>query len=114
MAAGETFCSQGLVHSILHHMGQKARGHHACDQRPATGLTRRELEIVRLIAEHLSNKQIARQLSLSLYTVKNHVHNIVDKLHVTGRYEAVDYAREQRWLGAEKRPASGHSTTLPR
>jgi DNA-binding NarL/FixJ family response regulator len=44
-------------------------------------------------------------LGVSLFTVKNHVHNIVDKLEVTGRYEAVDYARKQRWLGLGKSAA---------
>jgi DNA-binding NarL/FixJ family response regulator len=48
-------------------------------------LTSREREIVRFIDEGLSNKEIARQLSIEVSTVKNHVHNILEKLHVTRR-----------------------------
>jgi DNA-binding NarL/FixJ family response regulator len=83
-------------------MTQRAREDNRNGAVSAATLTRREIEVVRLIGEHLSNKQIAKQLSVSLYTVKNHVHNIVDKLKVSGRYEAVDYARKRRWLGSAK------------
>ncbi len=90
VAAGGIYCSNGLIHTMFHRVAQQAR-----EGRDRTGndealLTPRELEIVRLIGEHLSNKQIARKLSVSLYTVKNHVHNVVEKLNVSGRYEAVE------------------------
>lgn len=55
-------------------------------------LTAKELEVLRLVAARLPNKAIARRLCRSLYTVKNHVHNIIDKLHVTSRQEAVRVA----------------------
>jgi DNA-binding NarL/FixJ family response regulator len=48
-------------------------------------LTGREREIVSFIDEGLSNKEIARHLSIEVSTVKNHVHNILEKLHVTRR-----------------------------
>jgi two-component system nitrate/nitrite response regulator NarL len=48
-------------------------------------LTGRELEIVRFIDEGFSNKEIARRLSIQVSTVKNHVHNILEKLNVTRR-----------------------------
>jgi two-component system nitrate/nitrite response regulator NarL len=51
-------------------------------------LTRREREIVALIDEGLSNKEIARQLVIEVATVKNHVHNILEKLCVESRGEA--------------------------
>jgi len=98
VAAGETYCSHGLVHAVFQRMAQAARESYRHDRDGTPCLTPRELDIVRLISEHLSNKQIARRLSVSLYTVKNHVHNLVEKLKVAGRYEAVDYARRQRWL----------------
>ena len=63
-------------------------------------LTAREIEVMQLIAwERLSNKQIARRLCVSVYTVKNHVHNIIEKLDVTDRYEAAEYSSRKRWLG---------------
>jgi DNA-binding NarL/FixJ family response regulator len=56
-------------------------------------LTRRELEIVGLLAEGLSNKQIGARLQIELATVKNHVHNILEKLGVERRSQAVAVAR---------------------
>jgi DNA-binding NarL/FixJ family response regulator len=50
-----------------------------------TQLTGREREIVRFIDEGLSNKEISRHLSIEVSTVKNHVHNILEKLNVTCR-----------------------------
>jgi DNA-binding CsgD family transcriptional regulator len=51
-------------------------------------LTRREEEVASLIRENLSNKEISARLAISLPTVKNHVHNILEKLHVKRRSEA--------------------------
>jgi DNA-binding NarL/FixJ family response regulator len=51
-------------------------------------LTARELEVLGLIDEGLSNKQIAGRLCIELATVKNHVHNILEKLQVGRRSEA--------------------------
>jgi len=56
-------------------------------------LTRRERQIVRLIGDGLSNKEIASALHIELATVKNHVHNILEKLGVGHRTEAVAVAR---------------------
>ena len=107
VAAGEIFCSNRIVHSVFHRMAQSARETGRNRGNDEAFLTPRELEIVRLIADHLSNKQIARRLSVSLYTVKNPVHNLVEKLQVSGRYEAVDYARTHRWLDFAKAPSHG-------
>lgn len=61
-------------------------------------LTERETEILRLVAGNLANKQIARSCCLSLYTVKNHVHAILEKLHAASRREAVSKARRRGWI----------------
>ena len=55
-----------------------------------TSLTARELEVLHLMANQLSNQEIADQLFIGLGTVKNHVHNILDKLGVTNREEAAN------------------------
>jgi LuxR family maltose regulon positive regulatory protein len=57
-------------------------------------LSERELEVLRLMAEGLSNQQIAERLIISLGTTKNHVHNILEKLNAEGRTQAVAQARE--------------------
>ena len=58
-------------------------------------LTRRELELVRLVSEGLRNKQIAFQLGITEGTVKIHLHRIYDKLGVTSRVELANYARRE-------------------
>ena len=54
-------------------------------------LTSRELEVLKLIGEGLTNQRIAEQLVIEVGTVKNHVHNILDKLNVSSRGEAAAY-----------------------
>jgi len=56
------------------------------------GLTAREVQIVRLLATGLANKQIAYQLKVSEKTVRNHISNIYEKLQITDRAQAVLYA----------------------
>ena len=51
-------------------------------------LTAREREVLRLIDDGLSNKEIASSLHIEVSTVKNHVHNLLEKLHVTSRMQA--------------------------
>jgi two-component system, NarL family, nitrate/nitrite response regulator NarL len=69
-------------------------------RRDAPPLTRREREIVRLISRGLSNKEIATSLRIELATVKNHVHNILEKLRVARRADAVLAASERGELDA--------------
>ncbi len=65
---------------------------------PPVELTSREIEILKLVAVGLANKEIAKKLIISLHTVKNHVHNILEKLGLSGRYAAVAYACQRGWL----------------
>jgi DNA-binding CsgD family transcriptional regulator len=55
-------------------------------------LTQRELDVLALMAEGGSNKMIARQLGISVHTVKFHVGSLLDKLDATGRTDAVAHA----------------------
>ena len=55
-------------------------------------LTPRELDVLALMAEGASNKMIARQLGISVHTVKFHVGSLLDKLDATGRTDAVAHA----------------------
>ena len=55
-------------------------------------LTPRELDVLALLAEGASNKTIARQLGISVHTVKFHVGSLLDKLDATGRTDAVAHA----------------------
>ena len=61
-------------------------------------LTERELEVLRLVAKGMNNREIARQLYISDNTVKNHVRNILEKLQLHSRMEAVMYAVREKLL----------------
>jgi DNA-binding NarL/FixJ family response regulator len=63
-------------------------------ERPG-GLTQREVEVLRLVAEGLSNKEIAQTLRVVVRTVEFHVGNILRKLGVASRVEAAVWAKEQ-------------------
>lgn len=55
-------------------------------------MTKRERQVIVLIADGLSNKEIANKLHLSTYTVKSHVHNILEKLLLRSRVQIAKYA----------------------
>ena len=59
---------------------------------PTDGLTPRENEVLALIAEGLSNREIARRLFVSEATVKTHINNLFAKAHLRDRAHAVSYA----------------------
>jgi two-component system NarL family response regulator len=65
---------------------------------PPPVLTDREMEVLRLVARGLNNRDIARELFISENTVKNHVRNILEKLHLHSRMEAVVYAVKEKLL----------------
>jgi two-component system NarL family response regulator len=68
------------------------------DQTGAPRLTEREIEVLRLVAQGMSNKEIAADLVISQNTVKNHVRNILDKLQLRSRTEAAMYAVRERLI----------------
>jgi DNA-binding NarL/FixJ family response regulator len=71
-------------------------------------LTRRETEILQLVAAGLSNKEIAAQLVITEGTVKNHVHNALEKLHLSNRTQAAAYTVAQGLVPPPlERPGSG-------
>ncbi len=66
--------------------------------RPAPHLTQREREVLRLIIEGQSNRQIAQQLTISAETVKTHIHHIMQKMQVKDRTQAAVLASRHGWL----------------
>jgi NarL family two-component system response regulator LiaR len=81
---------QATLHPAVAARLVKAAGHLG-DDSPAD-LSERELEVLRLIARGLSNKEIAETLTLAEGTVKSHVSNILSKLHLAHRTQAALYA----------------------
>jgi NarL family two-component system response regulator LiaR len=74
---------------------ENMRGEKAGDQPLFTELTERELDVLKRIANGLTNSQIAEQLVISENTVKGHVSNILSKLHLVDRTQAAAYAWQQ-------------------
>ncbi len=96
VAAGETSIQPAVTESLLRGLSQSAPAFAASDAPEA--LTPRETEVVRLMAGGYSNREIARALSKSEGTIKNHVSNILSKLGVRDRTRAVLKAIELRLI----------------
>jgi pimeloyl-ACP methyl ester carboxylesterase/DNA-binding CsgD family transcriptional regulator len=87
--------------AVLDFMG--VRGDASGEDPAFAALSRREREILALMADGLGNAEIAEQLSISDKTVRNHVSNVFDKLGVWTRAQAIVFARDRRFAGAAKR-----------
>jgi len=94
VAAGETSLDQRVVRRAVDKLLRARAGVMQAER----VLTNREIEIVRLVATGLRNKQIADQLSITEGTVKIHLHTIFEKLGVSSRVELSNYARERSLL----------------
>ncbi|MEO7138445.1 MAG: response regulator transcription factor [Gemmatimonadales bacterium] len=85
-----------LTGTIFSHVAQRALRRNPTTVRDAVTMTRREQEVVRLIGQGLSNKEIAEQLYIALHTVKSHVHNILEKLALNTRLQVAAYSHRSR------------------
>jgi len=68
-------------------------------------LSQREVQVLRLAAQGCANQEIAHRLGIALHTVKNHIRNILNKLDVDNRVQAVALAAREGLLDAEEMPA---------
>lgn len=89
---GEAVCSPRVAFSVFARIAQLSQSNSTQSAIISPTLTVREEEILQLIVKGLTNKQIAENLFISFATVKNHVHNILEKLEVRSRTEAINYA----------------------
>jgi len=89
---GRTHCSPRIASSVIARIVELSRHREPPCSHPAEPLTQRETEILRAIAVGLSNKEIGKRLRISVSTVKNHVHNILEKLQVAHRRAAIKLA----------------------
>jgi DNA-binding NarL/FixJ family response regulator len=94
IANGRLQCSAEISGSLLRALFHTAPSASA----PCDALTRREGEVLQLIGRGLSNKEIARELSLSTATIKHHVHGLLGKLKVARRAQAMRRVQESPWL----------------
>lgn len=95
VAAGSAVLGPGVGRDLIAHPGYRARAH-----RPFPALTERELEVLDMVARGWSNPQIAGSLVVSDKTVRNHISNVLAKLDLPGRAQAIVLAR-QHGLGED-------------
>jgi len=97
--AGESVLHPAVARKVLDRLA--ARRPKPVDEEGIERLTKREMEVLKLAAKGLRNKEIAEELVLSVRTVQGHLSNIFGKMQVGSRTEAVIKALRKGWLGLE-------------
>ena len=99
VTTGQSLISPSMASKLLSEFNNLAK---AAEQRVlAPKLTDRELQVLKLVAQGQSNREVAGELYISENTVKNHVRNILEKLHLHSRMEAVVYAMREKLLDVD-------------
>jgi two-component system NarL family response regulator len=96
--AGQSRISPSMAAKLLTEFAAMSKRAEERQQLPAPRLTDREMEVLKLVAQGLNNRDIAKELFISENTVKNHIRNILEKLHLHSRMEAVVYAVREKLL----------------
>jgi len=86
---GEASCPLNVLSCLFERIASLRAQLNVGQDSHLSSLSQRELQVLQLVAEGMSNKEIAIRLNLELQTVKNHLHNILEKLRVHNRREAV-------------------------
>ena len=101
--AGESVLHPAIARKVLNRFAPAA-SNQLQRQKPVEVLSERELEVIRLATQGLSNQDIASELCLSLRTVQAHLGHIFNKLQVGSRTEAVVHALKEGWITLEDIP----------
>jgi two-component system NarL family response regulator len=96
--AGQSRISPSMASKLLTEFAAMSKATDERPQMPSPRLTDREMEVLKLVAQGLNNRDIAKQLFISENTVKNHIRNILEKLHLHSRMEAVVYAVREKMI----------------
>jgi len=96
--AGQSRISPSMASKLLNEFAAISKRGDERRQVPAPKLTDREMEVLQLVAEGLNNREIGQRLFISENTVKNHIRNILEKLHLHSRMEAVVYAVREKMI----------------
>jgi len=102
---GESFLSPTMASKLLSEFSNLSRREERAPQPNFSSLTQREIEVLQFVAVGETNRKIADKLGISENTVKNHVRNILEKLHLHDRMAAAMYAVEAQLL----EPTTGKS-----
>jgi DNA-binding NarL/FixJ family response regulator len=95
---GQSLISPSMASKLLNEFASMVKRRDERTPMPGPRLTEREMQVLRLVAKGLNNKEIGDDLFISDNTVKNHVRNILEKLHLHSRMEAVVYAVREKLL----------------
>jgi DNA-binding NarL/FixJ family response regulator len=95
---GQSLISPSMASKLLTEFASMIKRTDDRQQVPTPRLTDREMEVLKLVAKGLNNRDIAKQLFISENTVKNHIRNILEKLQLHSRMEAVVYAVREKLL----------------
>lgn len=93
VAGGEKVLPPRMTESLFAQIAKEARGRKTQDLLEDVRMTPRELEVIELIGEGLSNKEIAQRLNIAAHTVKSHVRNVMEKLALHTRLQIAAYSR---------------------
>jgi two-component system NarL family response regulator len=95
VSAGRIVLPSSMTTSLFFQIAEHALLKGKRNLRGATRMTQREKEIIALISDGMSNKQIASNLNIATFTVKSHVHNILEKLELQSRLQIARYSRAE-------------------
>jgi two-component system NarL family response regulator len=93
LARGEAPLSPGLAARLLQEFGRLASADHATPGERSDDLTARQMEVLTLVAQRLTYKEVGARLHLTERTVKYHMSEILQRLHLKSRAEALKHAR---------------------
>ena len=98
VAQGEAVCPPRLCMTLINRVAQRSRaeGSDGFNAAAKSALTHRQMQLVDLVAKGLTNKEIAANLNLSEFTVKNHIHRIMRQVDAESRHHAVEMIRAQQ------------------
>ena len=93
VASGEKILPNHLTHSLFSQIIEFAIKKGRTKLKDAVRMTKREKQVIELISDALTNNEISARLNISAFTVKSHVHNILEKLALHSRLEIANYSR---------------------
>jgi DNA-binding NarL/FixJ family response regulator len=102
VAAGAEILPQALTNSLFTQIARNAAVVDQAKVLETVSLTNREREVIALLGEGLSNKEIAARMNIAIHTVKSHVHNVLEKLALRSRLEVAAFSHAAGKSGAGK------------
>ena len=96
VAEGANVIPPNLTQSLFSQIVENAVNGNGIKHEGAVRMTKREREVIKLIGDGINNKEIGKQLRISNFTVKSHIHNIMEKLALHKRMEVADYSNSKK------------------